>query len=48
MYDEHFALHHVDVVSGAWVYRVFLLPSTLQVDLAFVTFCLASRLGLTE
>src|SRR6266508_3862381 len=35
MYDEHLALHHVDIVSGAWVYRVFLLPSTLQVDLAF-------------
>jgi hypothetical protein len=35
MYDDHQALHHVDVLSGAWVYRVFLLPSTLQVDLAF-------------
>jgi hypothetical protein len=35
MYDQHLALHHVDVVAGAWVYRVFLLPSTLQVDLAF-------------
>jgi hypothetical protein len=29
-------LHHLDVMSGAWTYRVFLLPSTLQVDLAFV------------
>ena len=28
--------HHLDVTSGAWIYRVFLLPSTLQVDLAFV------------
>lgn len=37
MYDEHLALHHVDVRSGAWIYRVFLLPSTLQVDLAFVS-----------
>lgn len=36
MYDRHSALHHVDVKSGAWIYRVFLLPSTLQVDLAFV------------
>ncbi len=37
MYDQHLALHHVDVKSGAWIYRVFLLPSTLQVDLAFVS-----------
>jgi hypothetical protein len=36
MYDQHGALHHLDVTSGAWIYRVFLLPSTLQVDLAFV------------
>jgi hypothetical protein len=36
MYDQHLALHHLDVKSGAWIYRVFLLPSTLQVDLAFV------------
>src|ERR1022692_3080985 len=36
MYDRHRALHHVDVMSGAWTYRVFLLPDTLQVDLAFV------------
>lgn len=36
MYDQHRALHHLDVLSGAWTYRVFLLPSTLQVDLAFV------------
>lgn len=36
MYDQHSALHHVDVKSGAWIYRVFLLSSTLQVDLAFV------------
>jgi hypothetical protein len=35
MYREHAALHHVDVLSGAWIYRVFLLSSTLQVDLAF-------------
>src|ERR1700681_3744530 len=37
MYDQHSALHHLDVKSGAWIYRVFLLPSTLQVDLAFVS-----------
>ncbi len=36
MYDRHLALHHLDVKSGAWIYRVFLLPSTLQIDLAFV------------
>ena len=35
MYDHYEALHHLDVASGAWVYRVFLLASTLQVDLAF-------------
>src|ERR1041384_668866 len=35
MYHDQHALHHVDVPSGAWIYRVFLLPSTLQVDLAF-------------
>lgn len=37
MYHQHFALHHLDVRSGGWIYRVFLLPSTLQVDLAFVS-----------
>jgi len=36
MYDKHVALHHLDVTAGAWIYRVFLLPGTLQVDLAFV------------
>jgi hypothetical protein len=35
MYRDHHALHHLDVFSGAWIYRVFLLASTLQVDLAF-------------
>ena len=35
MYDEHCAIHHLDVPSGSWIYRVFLLESTLQVDLAF-------------
>jgi hypothetical protein len=32
---EHGAIHHIDVSRGATVYRVFLLASTLQVDLAF-------------
>lgn len=36
MYDQHRALHHLDIISGAWTYRVFLLANTLQVDLAFV------------
>jgi hypothetical protein len=35
MYTRHAALHHVDVTAGAWMYRVFLLVTTLQVDLAF-------------
>ena len=35
MYREHGALHHSDVVAGPATYRVFLMPSTLQVDLAF-------------
>jgi hypothetical protein len=37
MYEQHLALHHLDVKSGGWIYRVFLLPNTLQVDLAFVS-----------
>ncbi len=36
MYHQHRAVHHLDMMSGAWTYRVFLLPNTLQVDLAFV------------
>jgi hypothetical protein len=36
MYDQHHALHHLDVIAGVWTYRVFLLADTLQVDLAFV------------
>ena len=36
MYEQHQALHHCDVRAGAWIYRVFLLHDTLQVDLAFV------------
>jgi predicted nucleotidyltransferase len=34
MYAEHGALHHVDVRAAA-LYRVFLLDSTLQVDVSF-------------
>jgi hypothetical protein len=36
MYDRYHAIHHFDVRAGAWIYRVFFLPGTLQVDLAFV------------
>jgi hypothetical protein len=36
MYERYEALHHLDVMAGEWIYRVFLLASTLQVDLAFV------------
>jgi hypothetical protein len=36
MYDHYDALHHLDVIAGAWTYRVFILANTLQVDLAFV------------
>jgi hypothetical protein len=35
MYAEYGAIHHTDVWSGRTVYRVFLLDSTLQVDIAF-------------
>lgn len=35
MYREHGALHHVDIRLGTTLFRVFLLPSTLQVDIAF-------------
>lgn len=34
MYD-HGTVHHVDVVRGPAIYRVFLLANTLQVDIAF-------------
>ncbi len=36
LYKRHNALHHHDVRAGSWIYRVFFLPGTLQVDLAFV------------
>ena len=35
MYRQYACVHHMDVVRGATVYRVFLLSSTLQVDIAF-------------
>ena len=35
MYADHGAVHHLDIISGATTYRVFLLANTLQVDLAF-------------
>ena len=47
MYQQHLALHHLDVRAGAWIYRVFLLPSTLQVDLAFAPAAEFQALGPT-
>lgn len=35
MYNQYGAVHHLDIVSGKTIYRVFLLRNTLQVDLAF-------------
>jgi hypothetical protein len=35
MYRDHQAADHLDAIRGATVYRVFVLASTLQVDLAF-------------
>jgi hypothetical protein len=35
MYCDHAAVHHLDVYRGPTLYRVFLLASTLQVDIAF-------------
>jgi hypothetical protein len=36
MYANQDAVAHTDVHAGPWIYRVFLLADTLQVDLAFV------------
>ena len=36
MHDQQLAVHRPDVPAGGWIHRFFLLPSTLQVDLAFV------------
>lgn len=35
LYHDHEAVAHVDVMRGATLFRVFLLASTLQVDVAF-------------
>jgi hypothetical protein len=35
MYAEHAAVHHTDMWAGHTIYRVFLLQSTLQVDIGF-------------
>ena len=35
MYRAYGAVHHLDVFRGTTLFRVFLLPNTLQVDLAF-------------
>ncbi|MGI8845764.1 MAG: nucleotidyltransferase domain-containing protein [Thermoleophilaceae bacterium] len=35
MYDDHGAVDHVDVWSGSALFRVFLLSSSMQVDLSF-------------
>ena len=34
LYDDEGCVDHLDVPSRAWIYRVFLLRSTLQVDVA--------------
>ncbi|QSB14836.1 nucleotidyltransferase domain-containing protein [Natronosporangium hydrolyticum] len=34
-YDRHGAAHHVDVIAGGVLYRVFLLASSLQIDVSF-------------
>jgi hypothetical protein len=36
MYERHDAVDHLDVPFARWIYRVFLVRSSLQVDLAFV------------
>jgi hypothetical protein len=36
MYERHHAVDHLDVPFARWIYRVFLMRSSLQVDLAFV------------
>lgn len=35
LYRHHHVAHHLDVVAGGVLYRVFLLPSSLQVDISF-------------
>ena len=36
LYREHGVVHHMDVPFRSAIYRVFLLPDTLQIDIAFV------------
>lgn len=35
LYDRHQAAHHLDVIAGGVLYRVFLLRSSLQIDVSF-------------
>ncbi|EME60912.1 nucleotidyltransferase domain-containing protein [Amycolatopsis decaplanina] len=35
LYDEYDVAHHLDVVAGGVLYRVFLLTSSLQIDISF-------------
>ncbi|MEV6911216.1 nucleotidyltransferase domain-containing protein [Amycolatopsis sp. NPDC051071] len=35
LYDEYDVAHHLDVVAGGVLYRVFLLASSLQIDISF-------------
>ena len=37
MREARGALEHLDVLHDPWIYRVFLMPSTLQVELAFAS-----------
>jgi predicted nucleotidyltransferase len=34
-YDRHGAAHHLDILAGGVLYRVFLLASSLQIDVSF-------------
>jgi predicted nucleotidyltransferase len=45
MYDDCGAVHHLDVWRGETRFRVFLLPSTLQVDIAFWAWARFSATG---
>jgi hypothetical protein len=42
IYQDFAAVHHWDLPSGATIYRVFLLPHCLEVDIAF---CPAAEFG---
>jgi len=45
MYGQHDAVHHLDVWRGETRFRVFLLASALQVDIAFWTWAKFSATG---